>query len=74
MEKHEFGKILQNERTKQGITQAQLSEMTGFTIRAITYWENGHREMSVQNANKVFGALGLKVKVSVEKLQEQEVS
>lgn len=61
MEEHRFGKILQNERKKRGISQAKLAEMTGLTIRAISYWENGKRKMTLENADKVFKALNTKI-------------
>lgn len=61
MEEHMFGKILQNERKKKGISQAKLAEMTGLTIRAISYWENGKRKMTLENADKVFKALNTKI-------------
>ena len=61
MKEHEFGEILRNERKKRNVTQAQLSEMTGFTIRAISYWETGKREITIRNADVVAKALGISV-------------
>lgn len=66
MKEHEFGQILQNERKKRNITQAQLSEMTGFTIRAISYWETGKREITIRNADIVAKALGISVVIGAQ--------
>lgn len=63
MSEHKFGKILQNARKQRGITQEKLSEMTGFTTRAISYWETGQREISLKNADIVAKALKIKVTI-----------
>ena len=57
MYEQQFSKILQNERKKKGISQGELARMTGFTVRAISYWENGKRKITLENADKVFKAL-----------------
>lgn len=66
MEEQRLGKILQHERKKRGITQTKLAEMTGFTIRAISYWESGDRELSIANAIKIFQSMGIKIKIILE--------
>lgn len=62
----EFGEILQNERKKQGLTRKKLSEMTGFTTRAILYWETGKREISLKNADVVAKALRMTLQIGCE--------
>ena len=54
-----FGDILREERTKKGMSVQQLAEKAHVTTRAIYYWERGEREMSLNNVNSVFGALGI---------------
>lgn len=56
-----YGKILKNERQKLGMSVEQFAQMTGITKRAIYYWESGERIMSIENADKVFKALGVSV-------------
>ena len=56
-----LGKIMKNERMKQGISQRKLAELAGVTERAISLWETGNREMRVSSADKVFRALGVSV-------------
>lgn len=63
MAEHSFGEILQNERKRQGISRKKLSEMTGFTVRAISYWETGKREISLKNADAVAQALKIAIKI-----------
>lgn len=58
-----FGKIIKEERIKQGMSQKKLAESAGVTTRALIYWENGQRQMSVENADKVFKALHISVKI-----------
>lgn len=58
-----FGKLLQNERKKRGITQKELSEMTGFTQRVITYWETDKHDISLKNAEIVANALGITITI-----------
>ncbi len=50
----ELGKIMKEERIKQGLSQQELAEAAGVSKRAIAYWENGKRKMSVESADKVF--------------------
>lgn len=57
MYEQKFGKILQNERKKKGVSQQELAKMTGFTVRAISYWETGKRNITLENADKVLKAL-----------------
>lgn len=62
-----FGKILRNEREKQGISKAKLAEMTGFTSRVIYYWENGRHDISLKNAEIVANALGITITIGKKK-------
>ena len=70
MKEHEFGKILQNERKNRGLSQAQLAEMTGFTVRAISYWENGGRELSISTAKKLLDAMEIELIITTRKKEE----
>lgn len=63
MSEQTFGKILQIERKKRGISRAKLAEMTGFTSRVIYYWENGQHDISLKNAEIVANALGITITI-----------
>ena len=57
----EIGKLVQNERKRQGITQLQLAGMAGTGIRLISDIENGKETIQVQKLIKVLHTLGLGV-------------
>lgn len=65
MNKNEFGKIIQKERVKQGITYRKLAELTGCTARSIQYWEQGQKSISLHNADKILKALGINMKIGI---------
>lgn len=58
-----LGMILKDERVKKGLSQEKLAEMAGVTKRAIIYWENGKRKMSVESADKVFKVLNVTINI-----------
>lgn len=62
----ELGKILKEKRISNGLTQAELASKAGVTIRAITYWENGKKHMTVESADKVFRVLGAKLVIGAD--------
>lgn len=55
--------LIREERMKQKMSQKQLAEAAGVTTRAVVYWENGQRQISLENADKVFKALNVKVTI-----------
>ena len=56
-----FGEIMRSERVKKGITQAELARKIGFTRESVCYWENGHKKISLENADKLANALGIEI-------------
>lgn len=52
-----LGKFLKEKRLENGMSQQKLADVAGVTKRAIVYWENGKKNMSVESADKVFKAL-----------------
>ena len=58
-----LGEFLREKRIKQGLSQQELADKAGVTKRAIAYWENGERHISVENADKVFKALNATIKL-----------
>lgn len=63
VQKNEFGKLIAEERKKQGLSQPQLAEMTGFSDRTISLWETGKRGITITSADKVAKALGFTVTI-----------
>ena len=53
--------MLKDERKKRGVSQAELSRMTGIPVRTISHWEMGHvAEAKAKNLKKAADALGCK--------------
>lgn len=57
--------IIRNCREIKGISLAKLSEKTGFTKRAIEYWESGEHRISFEAAEKILDALGYLIEIKV---------
>ena len=55
----EIGKRLSATRKKAGITQEQLGEMTGLSIKMISAAENGHKAMRPENIVKICECLSI---------------
>lgn len=68
----EFGKMIKKERVKQKISQKRLAEIAGVTPRAIIYWENGQRQISIECADKIFKALHMSVRIGEEMPESEE--
>lgn len=65
MHKKEFAEILSKNRKLRGLTQRELAEQAGFTVRAIQYWEKGVKNISLENADKLLKALGTEIVIGV---------
>lgn len=57
------GEYLKEQREQQGISHAKLAKAAGVSKRSLIYWEQGERDMSVENADKVFRALGVSMRI-----------
>jgi len=55
--------LLKTTRINMGITQKELAEKAGVSIAAIRHWEQGDRGMTLENADKVFRALGVSIAI-----------
>ena len=64
--KERFGKSLREFRISQGVTKAELSRKTGFSVRAIEYWESGERKVKLENLILALTALGYDVDITVK--------
>lgn len=51
---------------QQGMTRKELAEKAGVTERAVTYWENGKRHMTILSADRVFRVLGMCVTIGLQ--------
>lgn len=62
----EYGSLIKEEREKQKMSQKELAERAGVTRRAVIYWENGQMKPSLENADKIFRALGISVTIGLQ--------
>jgi len=62
-----IGLFIYQERNKKGMSKDRLAQLVGCTKRAIEYWENGKRNMSLDNACRVFNALEITIKIGYVK-------
>lgn len=62
----EFSIILRENRKQRGISQNELAKKAGFTKRAIQYWEKGEKSISLENADKLFKALGVQITIGTQ--------
>lgn len=63
MDRQEFAKILRKAREEKNITQLELAHRTGFTNRSIIFWEQGKKNISLENADKLLKALGIEITI-----------
>lgn len=59
----EFSKFLRESRKQKGFSQSELAKKSGFTKRAIQYWEKGKKGISLENADRLLTALGVEIKI-----------
>ena len=60
---NEFAEILLKSRKQKGFSQSELAKKSGFTKRAIQYWEKGKKSISLENADRLLTALGVEIKI-----------
>lgn len=60
---NEFAEILLKSRKQKGLSQSELAKKSGFTKRAIQYWEKGKKSISLENADRLLTALSVEIKI-----------
>jgi transcriptional regulator with XRE-family HTH domain len=63
---NKIGLMIAKERIKKNMSRPRLAELAGCSTRAIEYWENGKRKITLDFANKIFNALGLTIKIGID--------
>lgn len=66
MSNRKLSLMVLDERKKKGMTRKQLSEASGIPICTIQKWEQGRGGISLDNADKVFKALGVSITIGKE--------
>lgn len=57
-----LGKQVQEARIKRGLSQEKLAEISGLSVMAIAFIEQGRRRPQLKTLMKIAGALGVRVK------------
>jgi len=62
----EIARIIRKERIKQDYSIRQFAESMGCTSRAISFWDKGERNITLDMADKALKVLGLSVVIGKE--------
>lgn len=71
MDRKQFGEILKQAREAKGLTKTELAGRSGFTLRAVQYWEQGRKSITLENAAKLLDALELTI---IDKPKSQTIA
>lgn len=66
MERKQFGEFLKRVREAKGLTKTELAKRSGFTLRAVQYWEQGRKNITLENATRLLDALGMELVISAK--------
>lgn len=58
MDRKKFGEQIKQLREAQGLTKTEVARRAGFTYRSVLYWEQGKKDITLENAAKLLDALG----------------
>lgn len=61
----ELGNVIRARRKALGITQAELSDLSGISVRTIVEIESGGNSISLKRLLPVLAALGLRLSIAV---------
>lgn len=64
MTKNEIGQIIKERRVYLGITQKDLAEIVGISLRSLVDIEKGNGNPTIDQITKILNALGLTIKIS----------
>lgn len=56
-----YGELIKKRRKKQNMSTYKLAKLTGVSETAVLRWESGERNLTLNNADKVFKVLGVSV-------------
>lgn len=59
-----FGEQIRQLREAQGLTKTDLAKRAGFTYRSVLYWEQGKKDITLENAARLLDALGKELKIA----------
>jgi len=66
MDKQKLGQLIRERRNFLNITQKELAEISGVTLRKLVDIENGKANPTLDTLVKLFEVLGLQIKVEIK--------
>lgn len=66
------GELIKSVRLLRGFTQAEVAEATGYSVAAISRWENSSRGIKLDELQKILYTLGYKLVVTDTFILEEE--
>ena len=66
MDKQQLGDLIKKRRALLNITQRDLADISGVTLRKLVDIENGKANPTVDTLTKIFEAIGLEMKIEVK--------
>lgn len=69
MNTQQIGEVIRARREALGIDQRTLSEISGVAVHTLSNIEAGKGNPTVKSLNKLLGALGMELRVDVQKLE-----
>lgn len=67
----DVGLLIARERIRNNLSREKLAQKVGCTAKAIKYWEEGRRKISLENANKILEALKINIIIGINEKREQ---
>jgi transcriptional regulator with XRE-family HTH domain len=68
MNNQQIGKIIQERRDYLNLTQKDVAEMAGITIKSISEIELGVRNPSINTLNRILDVVGLELSVQIKSM------
>jgi len=70
--RREISRLLQQEREAAGLTHADLAARSGVAATSLSRIERGTLAPSMDNVEKIFGSLGLRIRITAERAEADE--
>lgn len=69
----DLGMFVRQAISERKISKAELSRRIGCTTRAIDYWQNGERNMSLENADKLLRTLDITISIGLTSTEIEDI-
>lgn len=63
--KHQVGQLIKEARIKKGLTQLELAKMLGVTKGAVSAYETGKQNLTIETLHRVSSALEIPINIQI---------